>query len=122
MKVLRWLAVGVWMVIIWWLSDQPDLRSGLAQDFFLRKVVHMVEFGVLTLLWYRALSPHTQALPAAVIIALLYAVLDEWHQSWVVGRHGVFSDVLIDSLGITITALIIRARHKQARRPVTSSS
>ena len=42
----------------------------------------------------------------AVIFAISYAVLDEWHQTWVLGRSGNARDVMIDSIGVLITAVL----------------
>jgi hypothetical protein len=45
------------MAAIFALSAQPDLNSGLgAWDIVLRKLAHMVEFGLLWWLWWRALG------------------------------------------------------------------
>jgi VanZ family protein len=35
-----------------------------------------------------------------VVISVLYAISDEYHQHFVHGRHGTPIDVLIDSIGI----------------------
>jgi VanZ family protein len=40
----------------------------------------------------------------AVVISVLYAISDEYHQHFVHGRHGSPIDVLIDSVGIAIVA------------------
>ncbi|MBI5103954.1 MAG: hypothetical protein HZB46_03005 [Solirubrobacterales bacterium] len=46
------------MALIFFLSAQPDLSSGLGSwDLVLRKLAHMTEYGVLFLLWWRALCP-----------------------------------------------------------------
>src|SRR5687768_9273464 len=45
------------MAVIFFLSAQPDLNSGLGTwDTILRKCAHMVEFGLLWFLWWRALG------------------------------------------------------------------
>ena len=41
----------------------------------------------------------------AVIISVLYAVLDEIHQSFVPGRGSSISDIFIDSLGIILASI-----------------
>ena len=72
------------MGLIFFLSAQPDLSSGLgAGTCILRKAAHMTEFGALALLWWRALRT-ASPLPA-VVIAIAYAVTDEWHQTFVEG-------------------------------------
>jgi VanZ family protein len=95
------------MGLIFFLSAQPDLSSGLGGwDLVLRKLAHMAEFGLLFLLWRRALG-WVGPVPAmaAAAIAVLYAVSDELHQSTVEGRHGTPVDVLIDSAGVAVAWL-----------------
>ena len=91
------------MGLIWFLSAQPDLSSGLDSDLdlVLRKLAHMAVFGTLLLLWWRALGPRW-----AVALTLAYAGVDEWHQTTVEGRHGAVSDVAIDALGMGVAALV----------------
>ncbi len=117
-RTMRWAIVFLWMTGIWYLSDQPDLRSGLAHDFLLRKVAHMVEFGVLTLLvaWARARG----TLKVPLLWALTYAMIDEMHQSWVVNRTSTWRDVVIDSLGIGLAALVVW--YYTRRHPTTKIS
>jgi len=95
------------MGLIFFLSAQPDLNSGLgAWDTILRKLAHMAEFGLLWLLWWRALGYRGKALPA--LIAIAYAVTDELHQTTVDGRHGSPIDVLIDATGVALAVLVAR--------------
>jgi VanZ family protein len=95
------------MALIFYLSAQPDLGTGLGGlDLVLRKLAHMVEFGLLFLLWHRALG--WKAAPVAAAIAIGYAITDELHQTTVEGRHGSPVDVLIDTTGVAIAALLVR--------------
>jgi VanZ family protein len=95
------------MGLIFYLSAQPDLDSGLgAWDTVLRKVAHMIEFGLLWFLWWRALGYRGMALPAAIAIG--YAITDELHQTTVEGRVGSPVDVLIDSAGVALAMLAAR--------------
>jgi VanZ family protein len=95
------------MGVIFFLSAQPDLNSGLGTwDLVLRKLAHMAEFGLLWLLWWRALGYRGKTLPALITIA--YAVTDELHQTTVDGRHGSPLDVLIDSAGVALAVLVAR--------------
>jgi VanZ family protein len=92
------------MGLIFFLSAQPDLSSGLgAWDLVLRKLAHMTVFGALYLLWRHALEGRPW--PAAAI-AVAYAVTDEIHQHFVSGRHGSPIDVGIDTIGIVLAALL----------------
>ena len=89
------------MGLIFFLSAQPDLSSGLGTaDTILRKLAHMVEYGLLWFLWWRALGYGSRWWPA--LIAVAYAVTDELHQTTVDGRHGSPLDVLIDAIGVAL--------------------
>ncbi len=103
------------MAVIFFLSAQPSLNSGLGDwDLILRKLAHMTEFGLLALLWWRALG----RLAPAVVIALGYAATDEWHQTFVAGRHGSPVDWLIDAAGVVLAVAAYRwLRASRARWP-----
>lgn len=106
----RWLLVLVWAALIWLLSGIPSLASGFSPlwDTVLRKIAHASEFGVLTLLLSRASRQSTpRGIWPAVIVSAAYAGLDEYHQTFVSGRHGSPADVVIDGFGIAIAALLV---------------
>ncbi len=99
------------MAVIFALSAQPDLNSGLGTwDTILRKGAHMTEFGLLWWLWARALGHQGWA----AVIAIGYAITDELHQTTVEGRVGSPVDVLIDSAGVAIAyaAVVTRAKRR----------
>ena len=104
-----------WMALIFVLSGQPSDEVDRAWwDVLGRKLAHVTEYAVLTALWWRALHALRIGRPVilAAGIALLYAVTDEFHQTFVDGRQGTPADVLIDSLGIAIAAAAIYARRR----------
>ncbi len=105
-----WLPVVAWAAVIFALSSIPSLGTGLGfWDLVLRKLAHMVEYGLLWFLWWRALGYGSPL--AAAAIAVGYAVTDELHQTTVDGRVGSPYDVAIDALGVGLAALIAsRAR------------
>ena len=95
------------MGLIFFLSAQPDLNSGLGTwDTVLRKLAHMAEFGLLWFLWWRALGYGNRLVPA--LIAIAYAITDELHQTTVEGRVGSPVDVLIDTAGVALAVLVAR--------------
>jgi VanZ family protein len=104
------------MGVIFLLSAQPDLNSGLGTwDTILRKLAHMAEYGALWFLWWRALGYGSPVVPA--LIAIGYAVTDELHQTTVQGRHGSPVDVLIDSAGVAIAMVAMRRRRSGSVAP-----
>jgi VanZ family protein len=115
MRVLsRFVPPIALMGLIFFLSAQPNLSSGLGVwDTIGRKLVHMASFGLLWFLWQRALR--TPAAYPAILIALAYAAFDEYHQTFVEGRHGSPVDVLIDAVGIAL-AVLLHARWRATRR------
>lgn len=104
-KFIRWLAVFFWMGVIFLFSNEPDLRSELpgVMDLILRKLAHMSEFYVLAYLFERALNEHRVSffpkLAGAFIFSFFSAAVDEYHQTYVSGRHGSLLDIAIDSVG-----------------------
>ena len=113
-RPLAWLPPLALMGLIFYLSAQPDLSSGLGNwDLVLRKCAHMTEYAVLTVLWWRALKIEMDARTAlglAYAITVAYAMTDEFHQTFVTGRHGSPVDVLIDAVGATIGAAFVLRR------------
>jgi VanZ family protein len=102
------------MAVIFYFSAQPDLGTGLGDwDLLVRKLAHMAEFGLLWALWWRALG-YGSPLPAA-LIAIGYAVTDEFHQTFTDGRNGTPVDVLIDSAGVALAIVVARRRYSQPR-------
>ena len=99
----------VLMGVIFFFSAQPVLGTGLGVwDTILRKAAHMAEYGLLWVLWQRALR--TRSPWPAIAITLAYAASDEFHQSFVEGRHGTPVDVLIDAVGVAIAVALTRRR------------
>lgn len=99
-----WLPVGLWMGLIFYLSAQPDLphpESGWA-DLLVSSAGHMFVFGVLAVLWARALDGRRRALVLAFTFTLIYALLDEFHQSFVPGRHADPLDLVCDGAGAAL--------------------
>ena len=106
-----WAPPPALMGVIFALSAQPDLNSGLGTlDTVLRKLAHMAEYGLLWWLWTRALGRPD----LAAVITLAYAATDELHQTFVEGRHGTPVDVLVDAAGVAIAYAVWR-RYSQPR-------
>ena len=122
MRALRldlWLPPLLLMGAIFFFSDQPSLNSGLGTiDLIGRKLIHFAEYALLTFLWWRALVTVTTPGRAALLAFLLssgYAAMDEYHQTFVEGRHGSPVDWGIDSAGAAVAALKLRSVHVRDR-------
>ena len=107
-KLLKlWLPVFTWAALIFCFSNTPSLESDFDPfiDFILRKIAHMTEYFILVLLLRRAFKysfdlNDLELFIYPVILSILYAVSDEFHQTFISGRHGCLRDVLIDSVEI----------------------
>lgn len=84
-----------------------------------RKLAHVTEYFLLTLSLFLPLHVFLKnkysflfRLIATVTLSVLFAALDEFHQTLVAGRHGCISDVGIDSLGILLAALLLSLCHQ----------
>jgi VanZ family protein len=117
------------MGLIFFLSAQPDETTDRALwEVVLRKIAHITEYAALTYLWWRALrelwSDAKPSLPliAAATVSLLYAGTDEFHQTFVEGRHGTPVDVLIDAVGISLACVLASRRYARRRRRTVGPS
>ena len=103
----RWLPVLVWAGVIFAFSSIPSLNSGLGTwDYVLRKGAHMTEYAILAVLLVRATGSYAWAFGLAVA----YAATDEFHQTFVRGRHGSPLDVAIDAAGALIGLAFLRSK------------
>ena len=113
-----WLPPLALMALIFVLSAIPsdDVDRGWLL-LVARKVAHFSEYALLTVLWWRALSTRmaeSRAVLLAVVIAVAYSITDEYHQTFVDGRVGAATDVLIDAAGaVSAAALILLARRRR---------
>jgi len=100
-----WLPVIAWCSGIFAFSATPDLSSGLSYDYPLRKAGHMAVFAILWALARRPLGDRW-----GLVFTVLYAASDEYHQTFVPGRAGAWSDVLIDCAGALLALTFTRRR------------
>jgi|SRR5215469_1639793 len=78
----------------------------------IRKLAHIVEFGVFSVAVFRGVRAERRgwSLRWAVItllIAVSYAALDEWHQSFVPLREARVRDVFIDATGALLAQVLV---------------
>jgi VanZ family protein len=103
------------MGLIFFLSAQPDLNSGLGVfDLIGRKMVHAAEYGLLWWLCLRALGFRRPWI--AALLCLGYSATDEYHQTFVHGRHGTPVDMAFDMTGVALAAIAYYGLWRAPRR------
>jgi VanZ family protein len=111
--LLRWIPLLAWAGMIFVLSNQPGLAvsDDPGVDRPLRQVAHITVYAVLTLLVTWALTgrrrPSARLAVVGGLLALLYGVTDEWHQTMVPSRTGRPEDLIWDGLGALIGIAVI---------------
>jgi VanZ family protein len=75
---------------------------------------HVVGYAMLATAYWRAFGFQEKRLWIAWLLAVLYAVTDEYHQSFVPGRHPTAFDVLVyDNLGALLALWLVNRFTKQ---------
>lgn len=108
-RVIRWLLIHFDKSFLN-LSPEEQLLRIDDWSFVVRKLAHFVLFAVLGFLCFAAFSadlPPRRAFPAALILGVARAVLDEVHQAFVPGRSCELRDVCIDSAGVLLGAAFL---------------
>lgn len=100
-------------------SHQPTVSIPLdAPDY----MAHGVSYAVLGALYVRALAAGAlnrmtlAHLGPAVLLAFAYGLSDEFHQSFIPGRHPSVSDIVADTLGALAGACLAAAAGAWLRR------
>jgi len=136
MKCLKLILVILWMIVIFSFSNQKAVESTKLSDGLILKTVRIIEkitnkeysdeeilekfvkpvrklahftiyliLGVLVYLYIKEFNISNKFI-ISLLICVLYAISDEIHQLFIVGRSGKILDVLIDSLG-SLTGIFI---------------
>ena len=103
----------VWMGVIFYFSHQPS--GSIPQfgviDLLIKKGAHFVAYFILAWLARLAVGRWDWALA----ITAVYAISDEYHQTFIPGRDGNVIDVLIDWLGGLAAYLLSRLNLNRAK-------
>ena len=110
-RSLALLLAFLWMAVLYYLSDQPSLP---APELFPHqdKFIHATAYAILAALLLLCMPLRTpgftrrQAL-TATLLASLYGLSDEFHQSFVPGRDADAFDWLADTSGALISTLLL---------------
>lgn len=117
--VIKCLPAMLMMLAIFVFSATPSYN---VQPNVLRHIVskagHVIGYTMLTLSYWRAFGFSKRSSWLAWLFALLYAATDEYHQSFVPGRHPAAFDVLVyDNAGALIAFWVANHLTKQ-KQPI----
>ena len=136
-KILPWLFVILWMIIIFYLSHQQvEQSNNLSKELtdviikavekiapeknfklgnfnhIIRKNAHFFSYLILGVLVAYGLGSNGlrgyRGIGLALLICVLYAISDEAHQLFVPGRGGQVKDVILDSAGAIVGIAIYK--------------
>jgi VanZ family protein len=136
-QLVAWAPVLIVMALIFVASAQPKHApppdqgrvyfSGMIPifaggwDILIKKSAHMVAYGALAVLILRALLAHGLSPREATVVAILFtvtfALTDELHQTFVMGRDSSVLDIGFDYVGATAFCLIARHVIRPPARP-----
>jgi VanZ family protein len=112
------------MTFIFYVSSIPGEQLGpdtLVVNL-IKKAGHVFIFGVLAALYLYALKGRKSLLKTQGVLFLLslflvfiYAVSDEYHQSFTPGRHSSVKDVLIDVCGALSVLVLLSVLKKKVK-------
>ncbi len=87
------------------LTDLFGAKNSLIIIILTRKIAHVSEYLILSLLFYWNFKDKYLLY---IFFPILLAIYDEFQQRFLPGRVGQFSDVLIDMLGILLAFVILK--------------
>lgn len=92
-----------------WLFPNTTADTLATIHFITRKLAHFSEYAILGFLAARAFRPFPRWFLISAVLIVIYALIDEYHQSFVPSRTASVFDSLIDMAG-GISALIFISR------------
>ncbi|CDM67239.1 putative membrane protein [Clostridium bornimense] len=137
-KILKWFLVVIFMLFIFYMSSREgdkstgdssavinliklylgidlDMISNGNASFIVRKTAHATEYLILFLLVYMAVKEYENVerkILLSLIITICYSISDEVHQYFVPGREMRIFDVMIDSIGASIGAILLKIKDR----------
>jgi VanZ family protein len=118
--VLRWLPALAMMLAIFSFSSLPAARIPYFGDLdiYIKKGGHFLGYALLAVAYFWALPPR---LPRgfrgvlSILMAMLFALSDEFHQSFVEGRTSSLRDVAIDTFGAAVAVALAAVYSSNSR-------
>ena len=134
-KRISILLVILWMILIFVMSsfgsvqsnNQSDFVVGIFSNLFdfhnlsrlsyvIRKIAHLLEYLILGILVANMIKNHCKKTYISFLVCVLYAISDEVHQLFVVGRQCQLLDILIDALGSLVGIFAFMIIYKLIRK------
>ncbi len=116
------LPVILFAGLIFAVSSIPNLQAPRIRLLTLDKVAHFIEYAVFSYLTFRSFSnlgksvSLIRAMLLSAMFLCVFAALDEYHQSFVRGRHSDVSDLLTDVAGAFLVLLYLGLRkHRRSK-------
>lgn len=106
-------------LLLWLFPDISEERIALAH-FLVRKAAHFTEYAVLGLLMARAFTSSSQQFlkrrwfAVSLLLIAIYALSDEFHQSFVASRTASVFDSMIDTAGGLAALVLYRRRRRRS--------
>ncbi|MDQ7089601.1 MAG: VanZ family protein [Methylococcales bacterium] len=109
-KLFDFIGLTFYCGLIFWLSHQPALPVPMLfshQD----KLHHATAYFIMAMLTWRALRHFLRQpiwiISLSIIFCSAYGLTDEWHQSFIDGRHADIKDWVADTFGASLALLIL---------------
>lgn len=105
-RMIRFIPAILWMTFIFYLSTRQTIGIGGNSywwRFLILKSFHIIEFAILVIFLFYAINHYYYSL----LIGVIYALSDEFHQMFTIGRNSSLRDILFDLSGIFLGLLII---------------
>ena len=116
------LPVIVYAAAIIMVSSMSDLQTPEVKFVAFDKVAHFVEYAIFAVLCYRSFANirSLSVLPRPFLMAALFvsifAVFDEYYQSFVPGRSSDVYDALADLSGALLVLIVLQTFHSRRNR------
>ena len=95
--------------LVLWLFPNTSPETLATIHFVVRKIAHFTEYAILGFLAARAFRVHQRWFLISLVLIVVYALFDEYHQSFVPSRTASIFDSFIDMAG-GLSALIFVSR------------
>lgn len=98
-------------------SDMDDAITMINRP--IRKLAHITEYFVLSILVFNLLKKFKIKVVKyylTFILCFSYSLLDEFHQTFINGRTGQFTDCLIDMIGVIVYLIVVMVVTKKRKK------